>query len=79
MKRRNAEDWTNAAESDPGITLLELFAYLAEQLAYRQEQAAAEARLRTRRRYLLTLAVALAFVCRRRRTAKGIRRWRCCG
>ena len=56
MKRRNAEDWTDAAESDPGITLLDLFAYLADQLAYRQEQAAAEARLRTRRRYLLRLA-----------------------
>jgi hypothetical protein len=72
MKRRNAEDWTNAAESDPGITLLELFAYLAEQLAFRQEQVAAEARLRTRQRYLLTLAAALAaalvFACRRRRT-----------
>ena len=72
MKHRNAEDWTDAAENDPGITLLELFAYLADQLAYRQEQVAAEARLRTRRRYLLTLAAALAaalaFACRRRRT-----------
>jgi hypothetical protein len=72
MKRRNAEDWADAAESDPGVTLLELFAYLAEQLAYRQEQVAAEARLRTRRGYLLALAAALAaalaFVCRRRRT-----------
>ena len=72
MKRRNADDWTDAAESDAGVTLLELFAYLAEQLAYRREQVAAEARLRTRRRYLLALAAALtaalAFVCRRRRT-----------
>jgi hypothetical protein len=72
MKRRNAEDWTDAAESDPGVTLLELFAYLAEQLAFRQEQVAAEARLRSRRRYLLALAAALAtalaFACRRRRT-----------
>jgi hypothetical protein len=72
MKRRNAEDWTDAAENDPGITLLELFAYLADQLAYRQEQAAAEARPRTRRRYLLALAAALAaalgFACQRRRT-----------
>jgi hypothetical protein len=67
MKRRNAEDWTDAAESDPGVTLLELFAYLAEQLAFRQEQVAAEARLRSRRRYLLALAAALAFACRRRR------------
>ena len=72
MKRRNAEDSTDAAENDPGITLLELFAYLADQLAYRQEQASAEARPRTRRRYLLALAAALAaalgFACRRRRT-----------
>jgi len=72
MKRGKAEDWTDFAESDPGITLLELLAYLAEQLAYRQEQVAAEARLRSRRRYLLAfaaaLAAALAFVCRRRRT-----------
>jgi hypothetical protein len=72
MTRRKAKDWTDFAESDAGITLLELFAYLAEQLAYRQEQVAAEARLRTRRRYLLGLAAALAaafaFVCRRRRT-----------
>lgn len=72
MKRRKDKDWTDAAESDPGITLLELFAYLAEQLAYRQEQVAAEARLRTRRRYLLALAAALAaalsFASRRRRT-----------
>ena len=71
MNRGKAKDWTDFAESDPGITLLELLAYLADQLAYRQEQVAAEARLRTRRRYLLaaaTLAAALAFVCRRRRT-----------
>jgi hypothetical protein len=72
MKRRKAKDWIDFAQSDPGITILELFAYLAEQLAYRQEQVAAEARLRTRRRYLLGLAAALAaafaFVCRRRRT-----------
>ena len=72
MKPRGARDWTAATASDAGITLLELLAYLADQLAYRQEQAAAEARLRTRRRYLLTLAAALAaalaFACRRRRT-----------
>jgi len=72
VKRRKAKDWTDFAESDAGITLLELVAYLAEQLAYRQEQVAAEARLRARQRYLLALAAALAaalaFTCRRRRT-----------
>jgi hypothetical protein len=71
VKRRKAKDWTDFAESDAGITLLELVAF-AEQLAYRQEQVAAEARLRTRQRYLLALAAALAaalaFTCRRRRT-----------
>ena len=76
MTRPKAKDWTDFAQSDAGITLLELFAYLAEQLAYRQEQIAAEARLRTRRRYLLGLAAALAaalsFVCRRRRPARGL-------
>jgi hypothetical protein len=67
-RRRHDKDWTDSNVSDPGITLLELFAYLGDQLAYRQEQVAAEARLKTRRRYLLALAAVLAFVCRRRRT-----------
>jgi hypothetical protein len=70
MKRRNAGDWTDAAESDPGIALLELFAYLGDLLGFRQEQIATEARLKTRRRYLLALAVALAFICWRHRTAE---------
>jgi hypothetical protein len=47
MKRRNAGDWTDDAESDPGIALLELFAYLGDMLGFGQEQIAAEARLKT--------------------------------
>jgi hypothetical protein len=35
MVPRYAPDWTNHNPSDPGITLLELFAWLAEQLLYR--------------------------------------------
>ncbi len=68
MKPLHAGDWTDRSDSDPGIMLLELFAFLAEVLSYRQEQIAAEARLRTRRRYLLALAAALAVVCSRHRT-----------
>src|SRR3569833_2645797 len=30
-----APDWTNLNESDPGITLLQLFAHLGEQIGYR--------------------------------------------
>lgn len=33
-----APDWTNHNPSDPGITLIELFAYLTEMLLYRQNQ-----------------------------------------
>lgn len=33
-----APDWTNHNASDPGITLLELFAYLAEMLSFRVNQ-----------------------------------------
>ena len=31
-------DWTNYNPSDPGVTLLELFAWLAEMLLYRTDQ-----------------------------------------
>lgn len=33
-----APDWTNYNPSDPGITLIELFAYLSEMLLYRQNR-----------------------------------------
>ena len=33
-----APEWTNHNPSDPGITLIELFAYLSEQLIYRQNR-----------------------------------------
>jgi hypothetical protein len=33
-----APEWTNYNPSDPGVTLLELFAYLTEMLLYRQNQ-----------------------------------------
>src|SRR5581483_11301552 len=36
--RRVAPEWTNHNESDPGITLIQLFAYVAEMLIYRLDK-----------------------------------------
>src|SRR2546423_7925805 len=36
--RRQAPEWTNHNDSDPGITLIQLFAYLAEMLIYRLDK-----------------------------------------
>jgi hypothetical protein len=71
--RAAGADWTDFNRSDPGVTLLELFAYLGELLSSYQDRAAAEARLATRRRYALALgAVSVALVvCRRRRAGAG--------
>jgi predicted phage baseplate assembly protein len=33
-----APEWTNYNPSDPGITLIEIFAYLTEMLLYRQNR-----------------------------------------
>jgi hypothetical protein len=55
--------WADHNVHDPGITLLELLAYVGDQLAYYQDQIAAENRLRTRRRVAVGLAAgALALV-----------------
>ncbi|HEY0878482.1 MAG TPA: hypothetical protein VGE10_08505 [Zeimonas sp.] len=35
----NVPDWTDSNESDPGVTLIELFAWLAESLVYGQDGA----------------------------------------
>ena len=59
--RTRSPAWTDFNRSDPGVTLLELLAYLADGLASYQDAIAAEQRLR-RRRYALaigTLALAL--------------------
>ncbi len=60
-------DWTAHNQNDPGVTLLELVAFLGEMLAFLNDEVAAQRR-RTRRRYALALAPlgALIFVCRRR-------------
>jgi hypothetical protein len=66
--RAPSPDWTDFNRSDPGVTLLELFGYLAEVLAHYQDRAAAEAQLATRRRFALALGAvsAVLVVC-----------WRC--
>jgi hypothetical protein len=64
-------DWTNRNESDPGIAILELLEYLGDLLSYYQDQVAAEARLRTRRRVAIALAVGgLSFVGLRRKMCR---------
>jgi hypothetical protein len=48
-------EWTNFNRSDPGVTLLELFAFLTESLAYRADQIPE----RNRRKFLSLLGVPL--------------------
>ena len=71
--RAPSPDWTHFNRSDPGVTLLELLSYLGEILAQYQDQAAAEARLATRRRYVLALGAvsAVLVVCWRCRKGAG--------
>ena len=49
-------EWTNFNESDPGVTLVELFAFLTESLLYRANQIPE----RNRRKFLQLLGVPLA-------------------
>lgn len=56
-------DWADGSEADPGVTLLELLAYTAELLSYYQDKLADEARLKTRRRYALSLALLALLLC----------------
>jgi hypothetical protein len=65
--------WTDANDHDPGVTLLELFAFLGEALSFYQEEIAAEAQLRVRRRIAVALAAAavLLWGCRRLRDGTG--------
>jgi hypothetical protein len=60
--RTRSPAWTDFNRSDPGVTLLELLAYLADALASYQDATAAEQRLRRRRFALAVGALALALL-----------------
>lgn len=68
MARR---DWADVNESDPGITLLEVFAFLAEALSYVHEQIEAAQRRRALRRYALAVGATALLVHVWRRSADG--------
>lgn len=50
MVRRHAPDWTDENDADPGVTLIQLLAWLADALSDYQDHAAGEAALDTRRK-----------------------------
>lgn len=62
MSRPRDPNWTDFNESDPGPTLVELFAFLAELLDYLQKQQ----RRRRWERYLLVVGTVAAIACCRR-------------
>ena len=49
--RTKLKDWTDRDDSDPGVALLELFAFVAELLGRHSDEIAAEAYLGTGRRH----------------------------
>jgi hypothetical protein len=49
--RTKLRDWTDTTDSDPGVALLDLFAYVGELLSRHADEIAAEANLGTRRRH----------------------------
>jgi hypothetical protein len=66
MSRPSDPSWTDFNEGDPGITLVELFAFLAELLDYLQDAVAEQQRRRRLERYLLVAGAITAIVwCRR--------------
>jgi hypothetical protein len=61
--RHRATQWIDASQHDPGITLLELLARLADLFTSYQERIAEEERLRTRRRYVLAVVALAGLAC----------------
>ena len=67
---RTLPAWSDRDAHDPGITLIELLAYAADQLSAYADQVDAEARLRTRGRTAVGAGASilvLTWWCRRRR------------
>jgi len=65
----NVPDWTDSNESDPGVTLIELFAWLAESLVYGQD-GASRARSDAARRAFARLSQPRALRCTAARTGR---------
>jgi hypothetical protein len=66
----DSDDWSDRRVHDPGITLLELLAYVTDQLSAYADQVAAEARMQTRRRIAIAAGVSILVLtgwCRRPR------------
>jgi len=61
--RPYSPSWTEGSDHDPGIAIVELLSFLGDVLSWYQDQVANEARLRTRRRYAVVLAVFTGLVC----------------
>jgi hypothetical protein len=62
-KTRVPPAWTDEAEHDPGVALVELLAYAGDLLSHYQDQVANESRLRARRFAISTLAVVAILCC----------------
>ena len=58
--RADVPDWTDRTEHDPGLTLLEVFAFLTEQLAFRSDQIPERGR-----RVIARMVATLEALCRR--------------
>lgn len=56
LGRRSGPKWTDANAGDPGVTLVELLAFVADRLSFLQDEAADEADPPHRRRRALTTA-----------------------
>jgi hypothetical protein len=63
MTPPDTPSWTDANSSDPGIAILELLAYLADSLGYRQDAVQAEKQRRTVMVAAVAGAIAAALAC----------------
>jgi hypothetical protein len=62
-KQTVPDDWTDANQADPGLPLLELLAYVLDEVGFYVDRIAEEASLRRRRRdAVLAGAAALVFL-----------------
>jgi hypothetical protein len=63
MSPPDTSSWTDAGQGDPGVAILELLAYLADDFGYRQDAVAAANRRRTVFVAAVAGAIAGVLVC----------------